>query len=73
MQPIGKIIMLVGLGIALLGLLIWLSGNKLNWFGHLPGDIRVERPNFSFYAPLMSMLLVSILLSAVLWLIRRFF
>lgn len=73
MQPIGKIIMLVGLGIALLGLLIWLSGNKLNWFGHLPGDIRVERPNFSFYAPLMSMLLLSILLSAVLWLIRRFF
>ncbi|MGV3504346.1 MAG: DUF2905 domain-containing protein [Adhaeribacter sp.] len=73
MQPIGKIIMFVGLGIALLGLLLWLSGNKLNWFGHLPGDIRVERPNFSFFAPITSMLLVSILLSALLWLIRRFF
>ncbi|MGV3642166.1 MAG: DUF2905 domain-containing protein [Adhaeribacter sp.] len=73
MQPIGKIIMLVGLGIAFLGLLIWLSGDKLNWFGHLPGDIRVERPNFSFYAPLTSMLLLSILLSALLWLIRRLF
>lgn len=73
MQPTGKIIMFAGLGIAFLGLLIWLSGSKFNWFGHLPGDIRVERPNFSFYAPLMSMLPLSILLSALLWLIRRLF
>jgi hypothetical protein len=73
MQPIGKIIIFLGLGIAAIGLLIWLFGNKLHWFGNLPGDIRIERPNFKFYAPLMSMLLVSILLSALLWLIRRFF
>jgi hypothetical protein len=73
MQPIGKVIMFMGLGIALLGLVIWLFGNKLHWFGNLPGDIRVERPNFRFYAPLMSMLLISILLSALLWVIRRFF
>ncbi|MDB5260780.1 MAG: hypothetical protein JWQ14_61 [Adhaeribacter sp.] len=69
----GKIIILVGLGIALLGLIIWLSGDKLNWFGHLPGDIRVERPNFKFYAPIVSMLLLSIFISLVLWIIRRFF
>jgi hypothetical protein len=73
MQPLGKIIMIVGLALAVIGLLIWLGGDKLRWFGHLPGDIRVERPNFSFYAPLMSMLLVSILLSLLLWVIRRFF
>jgi hypothetical protein len=73
MQPMGKIIILVGLGIALLGLIIWLSGDKLNWFGHLPGDIRVERPNFKFYAPIVSMLLLSIFISLVLWIIRRFF
>ena len=73
MQPFGKIIVFLGLGIAAIGLLIWLLGNKLDWFGNLPGDIRIDRPNFRFYPPLASMLLVSILLSALLWLIRRFF
>jgi hypothetical protein len=72
MQPVGKTIFFLGLGIAAVGLLIWMLGNKLHWFGSLPGDIRVERPNFKFYAPLMTMLLVSLLLSALLWLIRRF-
>lgn len=73
MQPVGKIIVFLGLAIALVGLVIWLFGNKLNWFGHLPGDIRIEKPNFRFYAPIVSMVLVSILLSLVLWVIRRFF
>jgi hypothetical protein len=73
MQPIGKIIILAGLVIAFLGLIIWLLGDKLNWFGHLPGDIRVERPNFKFYAPIISMLLLSIFISLLLWVIRRFF
>jgi len=73
MQPLGKVLVLAGLGMAFIGLLIWLFGDKLNWFGNLPGDIRVERQNFRFYAPLVSMLLVSILLSGILWLIRRIF
>jgi len=73
MQPVSKLLVLAGLGIALVGIIIWLFGNKLNWFGNLPGDIRVERQNFRFYAPIASMLLVSILLSAILWLIRRIF
>jgi len=72
MQPIGKLIFFAGLGIALVGIIIWLLGNRLHWFGNLPGDIRVERPNFKFYAPIVSMLLVSILLSLIMWLIRRF-
>ncbi|QNF34062.1 DUF2905 domain-containing protein [Adhaeribacter swui] len=73
MQPLGKYLVLVGLVIVGFGLLLWLTGNKLSWFGHLPGDIRIEKPNFKFYAPLTSMILVSILLSVVMWLIRRFF
>ena len=73
MQPIGKMIILAGLVIAFVGLIIWLLGDKLNWFGHLPGDIRVERPNFKFYAPIVSMLLLSIFISLLLWVIRRFF
>ncbi|MCR5889302.1 DUF2905 domain-containing protein [Hymenobacter sp. J193] len=73
MHPqLGKTLVLLGLAIVLLGAFLWLGGGwLLGWFGHLPGDIRVERPGFRFYAPIVSMLLVSLLLSAVLWLWRR--
>ena len=73
MQPLGKYLVFLGLIIIGFGLLLWLTGNRLNWFGHLPGDIRIERPNFKFYAPLTSMLLISLLLSLIMWIIRRFF
>ncbi|MCC3158509.1 DUF2905 domain-containing protein [Hymenobacter sp. 15J16-1T3B] len=69
---LGKLLVILGLGLAALGAVVWLGGGSLlSWFGRLPGDIRVERPGFRLYAPLASMLLVSLLLSAVLWLIRR--
>ncbi|GGK79638.1 DUF2905 domain-containing protein [Rufibacter glacialis] len=73
MQPIGKYIMLLGLGIALVGGIIWLLGPRLDWFGRLPGDVRVNRPGFKVFAPFTTMLLLSILISLVLWVIRRFF
>lgn len=63
---------LVGLGVALIlvGLLIWSGG--LAWFGRLPGDIRIERDSVRVYVPLVSMLLVSVVLSLVMYVIRRF-
>ncbi len=63
--------LLVGLGVLLvvLGALAWAGG--LSWFGHLPGDIRVERPGVRVFVPLTSMLLVSVVLSLVVWLLRR--
>ncbi len=73
MQPIGKYIVLAGIAIVLIGLVIWLAGDKLHWFGRLPGDIRVERENFRFYMPITSMILMSIVLSLLLWVFRRFF
>jgi hypothetical protein len=65
--------LLVGLGIALvlLGLLVW-SG-ALSWFGRLPGDVRIERESVHIYVPLVSMLLVSIAISLLLYLLRRLF
>jgi hypothetical protein len=65
--------LLVGLGVALIliGLLFW-SGS-LSWFGRLPGDIRVEHDSVRVYIPLVSMLIVSLVLSLVMYLIRRFF
>jgi DUF2905 family protein len=64
---------LVGLGVALilLGLLVW-SG-WLGWFGRLPGDIRIERESVRIYIPLVSMLVMSVILSLVMYVIRRFF
>jgi hypothetical protein len=67
---IGKILLIAGAGIALLGALIWLlSGSGL--FGRLPGDIRIERPGFTCMFPLASMILLSIVLTVVFNIILR--
>ncbi|MBX0290409.1 DUF2905 domain-containing protein [Hymenobacter sp. HSC-4F20] len=69
---LGKTIVILGLVLVTLGAFVWLGGGSLlGWFGRLPGDIRVERPGFRFYAPIVSMLLVSLLLSLIMWLVRR--
>ncbi|GIV39272.1 MAG: hypothetical protein KatS3mg033_1072 [Thermonema sp.] len=67
---IGKWLMLVGGSLFLLGLLWWAAGRFFS-FGKLPGDIIIKRENFTFYFPLASSLLLSLLLSLVLWLIGR--
>jgi len=61
----------LGLGLVIVGVLVW-SG-ALSWFGRLPGDIRIERESVHVYIPLVSMLVVSVVLSLLLSLIRRFF
>jgi len=62
---------LVILGVAILALgLAWPLLSKLP-LGHLPGDIVIDRPGFRFYLPLTSSLLISALVSFVLWLLRR--
>lgn len=66
-------LMLGGGIILIVGMIVYFSGDKLKWFGNLPGDIRVERPGFSFYMPIASMLLVSTVLSALVWLVRKMF
>jgi len=72
-ESLGKIIVGIGLLLVILGLCLWFFADKLSWFGHLPGDIRVEHPNFRFYAPLTSMVIISIVLSIVLSILARFF
>lgn len=65
-MALGKLLMLIGLVTVLIGaVLVWAPG-LLGWFGHLPGDIRIERENGSFYFPITSMLVVSIVLSIIL-------
>jgi hypothetical protein len=64
-----KILIAIGITVLLIGLAWpWLSALPL---GRLPGDIVIERANFRFYFPITTMVLVSILLSALAWLLRN--
>lgn len=67
----GKWLIIAGIALVLAGLLA--QWGALSWFGRLPGDIRIERPSGVFYFPLVSMLVVSVVLSLLLTLARRFF
>jgi hypothetical protein len=70
-NPAGPAIMLAGLAIIVIGLLVWWGG--FGWFGRLPGDIRIERETVRIHIPLVSMLVISIALSLLFNLLRRFF
>lgn len=63
------IVVMGGVVLVVIGLLIWSGG--LSWFGRLPGDIRYERGNTRVYAPIASMLLVSVVLSAIVAIVRK--
>lgn len=69
-SDLGRTLIVTGLLIAAVGLFLSLGG-KLNFLGRLPGDLRIERENFSFYFPLGTCLLISAVLSLVLWILRR--
>jgi len=63
---------LISLGLLLVGIGLFLSyGGKFNFLGRLPGDIRVEKENFSFFFPLGTCLLISLFFSLLLWLFKR--
>lgn len=68
---VGKLLILVGGILIIVGAVMMLAG-KIPWLGRLPGDIYIQRPNFTFYFPLTTSILISIVLSLVLyWLSRR--
>lgn len=69
-SDLGKMLLVIGLLVASVGLFLTLGG-KLNFFARLPGDLRIERENFTLLLPLGTCLLISVLLSLIFWLFRR--
>lgn len=70
MAPFGKYLVVAGLLVAGIGVLLMVSG-KVGWIGRLPGDIVIKRENFTFYFPLATSILISVVLSLLFWLFRR--
>ena len=70
MGDLGRLLVVLGVLIVLVGLVLILVG-RVPWLGRLPGDISVQRGNWSFYFPLTTSILISVLLSVLLYLIGR--
>jgi hypothetical protein len=71
MNGLGRPLIIMGLLLVVAGLLISFAPKLPTWLGHLPGDINIKRDNFSFHFPLMTCLLISAILSFIMWLLRR--
>jgi hypothetical protein len=69
MNELGKVLLIVGLVMAALGALLW-SGFGRGWLGRLPGDMNYSKGNFSFHFPLVTCLIISAVLTLLLWLFR---
>ncbi len=68
-RELGPVLVGIGIVVVVIGLLAWSGG--MSWFGCLPGDIRIEGENTRVYVPWVSMLMISAVLSLVLWSLRR--
>jgi uncharacterized protein YybS (DUF2232 family) len=70
MNDLGRFLVIIGFMIAGIGLVLW-SGIGKGWFGRLPGDLHYAKGNFSFYFPVVTCVLLSLVLSLILWLFRK--
>jgi uncharacterized protein YybS (DUF2232 family) len=70
MNEFGKILVIIGLVIAGVGVLLW-SGLGKGWLGRLPGDIHYTKGDFNFHFPLVTCLLISAVLTLLFWLFKK--
>ncbi len=70
LEPLGKILLFIGLFLMVLGAVI-LLGSKIPFIGRLPGDIIIQRKNFTFYFPITTLILLNLLLLLISWLLRK--
>ncbi len=70
MDPLGRTLIAIGALILVVGVLVSF-GPSLPWLGRLPGDVRIERPGLRLYFPIVTCLVLSGVVSGVLWLVSR--
>jgi hypothetical protein len=70
MGALGKFLILLGVFIILIGLFL-LMGEKIPWIGRLPGDIIIKKEKFSFYFPITTCIIISIILTLLFWIFRK--
>ncbi len=70
MAGLGKTLIYLGILLVVVGLVVSLGG-KISWLGHLPGDIYIRRERFTFYFPLTTCILISAIITLVLYFFRR--
>jgi hypothetical protein len=70
MAGLGRALIYLGLVLVVLGVVFSFAG-KIPWLGHLPGDIYIQRERFTFYFPLATCILISVIITLVLYLFRR--
>ena len=70
-MPLGRMLIVLGLVLVTAGIIVTLASRLPIPFGRMPGDIRIQGKNSSFYFPLTTCILVSVLITIVLWIARR--
>lgn len=70
MNDLGKMLVIIGVVCVIAGVILW-SGVGRGWIGRLPGDIRVSKGNFTFYFPVVTCILLSILLTILMRIFRK--
>jgi hypothetical protein len=70
-MPLGRLLIALGIALVAVGLLVTFAGRLPVKLGHLPGDIYIHGRNSTFYFPLTTCILLSALVSLVLWILRK--
>ncbi|SFS58612.1 DUF2905 domain-containing protein [Marininema halotolerans] len=71
MNPVAKYLIVFGLVLVVIGL-VWQVGGRFLHFGRLPGDILIEKEHVRFYFPIVTCIVISVVMSLILYLIRLF-
>jgi len=69
----GKYIIVAGIVIVITGILVYFFHDYFKWIGKLPGDIRIEKENYRFYFPVVTMILISVAIMLIINIVKRFF
>lgn len=69
-NQLGKYLILIDGAILVLGIFIYFFGGTLKWFGHLPGDIHIEKENFRFYFPITTLILINLVIYLIVKIVQ---